>query len=123
MAINQLFKIKPSYDILTKLCLLFNIDLNNLDKNNNFTINELNFDINDIKKLLEHCYLKCKQKIYFNDISMKKSITILRQILRLYNYNLISTDYYNNSKKYIRYTIKLNKNNINKKNNGIILFD
>jgi len=123
MAINQLFKVKPSYDMLLKLCLLFNIDLNNLEKKSNFTIKELNFDVNNVKLMLEDYYLKCKKNIYFNNISIKKSITILRQILRLYNYNLISTDYYNNSKKYIMYTIKLNELNIKKKNNGIIQFD
>ena len=32
MAINQLFKLKPSIDILNKLAVIFGIDLKNLDK-------------------------------------------------------------------------------------------
>ena len=91
MAINQLFKIKPSFEILLKICFLYGIDLNNLEKKNTFTKMELielqienYFEI--IQELLEQYYLPCKNKKYLECINIKKCITILRQLLKLYNY-------------------------------------
>jgi len=128
MAINQLFKIKPSYDILVKICIFYGIDLNNLEKKNTFTKMELldlkidnYFDM--FKNLLRQYYLPCKNKKYLECINIKKSITILRQLLKLYNYSLISSEHYNNSKKYIIYTIKYNKIENKEIIDGIISFD
>ena len=128
MAINQLFKLKPSFDILLKICFLYGIDLSNLEKKNTFTKMELielqienYFEI--IQELLEQYYLPCKNKKYLECINIKKCITILRQLLKLYNYSLISSEHYNNSKKYIVYTIKYNKIENKEKIDGVIIFD
>jgi len=127
MAINQLFKIKPSIDILNKLAFIFGIDLNNLDKKYTFTKKELleinietKYDI--IKELLKQYYLPCKQKTYLTNLKLQKCITIFRQLLKLYNYSLHSEEKYSNSKKYIIYKIIFNKIN-NDKIDGIINFD
>ena len=128
MAINQLFKIKPSFETLLKICFLYGIDLNNLDKKYTFTkmdLIELQIEnyFEMIKNLLCQYYLPCKNKKYLECIDIKKSITILRQLLKLYNYSLLSSEHYNNSKKYIVYTIKYNKIETKQKINGIINFD
>tara|TARA_B110000495_G_C22600886_1_gene359378 strand:+ start:232 stop:618 length:387 start_codon:yes stop_codon:yes gene_type:complete len=128
MAVNQLFKTKPTIDIIIKICSFFGIDLNNIDKKNSFTKKELEDinlqdNFNEIKLLLTHFYLPCKTKIYLENITIKKCITILRQILKLYNYTVISCEHYNNSKKYIVYTIKYNISVNNTLIDGIINFD
>ena len=128
MAINQLFKTKPSFDILCKICFLYGIDLTNIEKKNTFTKMELiELQIENyfemIQNLLTHYYLPCKNKKYLECINIKKCITILRQLLKLYNYSLISSEHYNNSKKYIVYTIKYNKIENKEKIDGVIIFD
>ena len=128
MAVNQLFKTKPTIDIIIKICSFFGIDLNNIDKKNSFTKKELDDinlqdNFNEIKLLLTQFYLPCKTKIYLENITIKKCITILRQILKLYNYSVISCEHYNNSKKYIVYTIKYNISVNNTIIDGIINFD
>jgi hypothetical protein len=128
MAINQLFINKPPIDILFELCLFFRIDLNNLEKKNTFTKQDL-IDINfkehytQIINMLDDYYLNCKKNIYFTNINDKKCITILRQILKLYNYSLKSIEKYYNSKKYIMYSIIYNKVDSTESTNGIINFD
>ena len=128
MAINQLFINKPSIDILFKIALFFGIDLNNLEQNNTFTKQELvdmNFKENyeQIINLLDDYYLNCKKKIYLHNISDKKCITILRQLLKLYNYSLKSNEKYCNSTKYIVYSIIYNKIDSTEAIDGIINFD
>ena len=128
MAINQLFKLKPSFDILLKICALYGIDLNNLEKKQTFTKMELiELQIENyfemIQNLLSQYYLPCKNKKYLECINIKKCITILRQLLKLYNYSLLSSEHYNNSKKYIVYTIKYNKIESTGKIDGVINFD
>ena len=128
MAINQLFKTKPSYDLLVQICLFFGIDLKKLEKKNTFTKKELRDlkieeHFNKIKSLLGEYYLLCKRKKYLDCIDLKKCITILRQLLKLYNYSMISSEHYNNSKKYIVYTIHFNKIENKEAIDGVINFD
>lgn len=125
MAINQLFKIKPSIELVKQICSYFNVNLDNLEANNSFTINSLNIIyLDEIKKKLNDYYIPCKQKIYLNNITKKKTITILRQLLKLYNFNLNSKEIYENTKKIISYTIVPKKiDSIKKINNGVINFD
>ena len=77
-----------------------------------------------IKNMLLPYYILCKSKIYLNNISVKKTITLLRQLLKVYDYKLVSNDYYIKSIKYILYTIIINKPKSNKDTiNGVIQFD
>jgi hypothetical protein len=52
---------------------------------------------------LKHYYLPCKARIYLHDLNEKKIITILRQILRLFNMSLNSTQKYVKYKKITYY--------------------
>ena len=72
-------------------------------------------------------YIPCKAKIYLDVITTKRSITILRQIVRLFNYNIKSSEKYVSKKKQVAYQLVPMNNNkhlkiINKKN-MIITFD
>jgi len=61
--------------------------------------------INEMKHILEEYYLPCKARLYLDDMTEKKSITILRQVLRLFNHHITSKERNINTKKVIFYTI------------------
>lgn len=108
MSLNQLFLRKPPLDLFMKI--LNNCTIDSLNSNVYFSVNILdnNNSIIKSKLLLEELseyYLPCKKKVYFNDITNRKLITIIKQVLRLYDYKLQSTEKYSNSKKYILYQI------------------
>ena len=126
---NQLFgKIYPSFDLVKKiLSLLINYEFDDLYyefTKKNITekkiIEKINPYINDLKKY----YLKCKHSKYLENIDEKKYITILRQILKPYNFLIKSYEKYNNGEKYLLYIISKNKEEKKiKKINSVISFD
>lgn len=108
MSLNQLFLRKPPLDLLMKI--LKNCTIDSLNSNVYFSINILENNNSIIKsKLLidelSEYYLPCKKKVYFYEITNRKLITIIKQVLRLYDYKLHSIEKYSNSKKYILYQI------------------
>ena len=60
---------------------------------------------NKIKPLLVDYYLPCKSRTYLNDLTPKNVITVLRQIVRLYDYNVISKEKYIKGDKFIIYQL------------------
>jgi len=129
MAINQLFKTKPLFEDINNIFLLISIDLNGLNKKNSFILKDLkdheiekNYVL--INEILDKYYLPCKKRIYLDNLNYKKIITILRQLVKLYNLKIQSINKYNNGNKHILYIIKPIINNNNKKKiNCIISFD
>jgi hypothetical protein len=117
MKINQLFKANIPEDLFLKIYKLFGI--NNLDEDYNFskadlirlkTIEQLDNYIEDLSQY----YLPCKAKLYLLDIDENKAITILRQILKLFNMSLVSKQKYVKQKKTTLYYIsKLNDDDDN----------
>jgi len=93
MVYNQLFKIIPDKLILTEIINLFGID--SLDDNVYFTNRDL-IDLktvekmNDILDKLKIYYIPCKSRIYLHNIDDKRAITIFKQFLKVYNYNIIN---------------------------------
>ena len=57
-----------------------------------------------IPKLKEY-YLPCKSRLYLTDLDEKKCITILRQLLKQYNYNILAKEKTIKSVKYNFYQI------------------
>lgn len=104
---HQLFRKIPSKDVVLNILKAYNID--GFDTCHAFTLADLE-NHNTIKNLetftqdLENCYLKCKWK-YFTNLTPKKSITLLRQILRLYGYKLKSREKCVNGVKFNIYKI------------------
>ena len=95
---NQLFKKIPTKEILNKVLLCF--DIQNLQ---NSKVSFCRKDIvrlgsvsklNNITDLLKEYYLPCKARTYLNDLNEKNIVTILRQILKHFNYNIISKEKY-----------------------------
>ena len=108
MSLNQLFLRKPPLDLFMKI--LNNCTIDSLNSNIYFSVNilENNNSIIKSKLLLDELseyYLPCKKKVYFSNITNRKLITIIKQVLRLYDHKLQSTEKYSNSKKYILYQI------------------
>ena len=128
MTINQLFKKKPSNDELNKILNLFN--LTGVDDQKSFTKKDLQ-QFGTIKKITNNIetfnelYLPCKAKIYLEDLTEKKCITVLRQILKLFKYNLKSTEKYFQGEKMIEYNIfcSFKKEEVNPNEKCIISFD
>jgi len=85
MTINQLFKKKPQKDLVEKVLNIFG--LSDFEDSKNFTKKDLenNDTLNNmlsIKALLEEYYLPCKRKVYLDNLTLKKCITILRQLVK-----------------------------------------
>lgn len=115
MTLFQLFLKKPTEDILNRLLVIY--DLINLDDTKIFSKKELE-DKNVVKDVikvipeLELYYLPCKRKKYLYDLNSKKLITILRQVIRCYDYFLYSKERYIQGNKYITYQIMPNNKKI-----------
>lgn len=129
MTINQLFKQKPSLEIVNELLILYGIegldDDKQFNRNNLINLNLID-NLNNFKQKLIDYYLPCKRKVYLEDLTIKKSITILRQILKLYDYIVKSNERWIKGEKIIVYQI-LPKNSLKKTVNNsdkcIISFD
>ena len=108
MKINQLFsRMIPEY-ILQMLLESFN--LKSLRDHTEFPAKDLE-KINTVDRfkiiipLLQVYYLPCKFKIYLVDLHVQKCLTVLRQVIRLYNVRLISIERYLKKRKIIVYSL------------------
>ncbi len=105
---NQLFKKIPSEDFVIKLLNIYGIngfDINYIFTKDSLILNNTLSKINEIINELEDFYLPCKKKIYLKNITIKRAITILRQFVKVYNYNIESSEKFNNYKKYLEYKL------------------
>jgi hypothetical protein len=129
MKINQLFNklVEEELTILLLKC----VHINGFDDNRTFTKNDMKiydsvqfFELNILDELKKY-YLPCKAKVYLTNLNEKKLITIIKQVLKLSNYNLVSIEKNKNNKKCISY--KLSKlasiNNFDNNDNTIVNFD
>ena len=128
MTINQLFKNRPPQDKVLTILEYFN--LTGFEDTKSFTKKDLTmFDtvkkINENIVVLEELYLPCKAKIYLTELNEKKCVTILRQLLKLFKYNLKSTEKYIQGDKMIEYNIYCNfkKDEQNAEEKCVISFD
>jgi len=121
MVLHQLFKKKPSNDLLNKIIKAFNlIDINDkkefsqldMDKNNTLLV------FHDLENELNECYIPCKQKNYTNNIqniTNKEAITIFRQLLKAHDHDLYSKERFIKGIKYLVYKIVSKQEKIIKK--------
>ncbi len=126
MALNQLFCKKPDLDILSILLDCFNLE--NINDTKIFTKRNLvEFKtvekINKNKKKFEKYYLPCKSSKYLDNLNEKKVITILKQIVRIFDFYIYSKERVKDSEKYIVYQVvplcQKNILNIKKKKSNI----
>jgi hypothetical protein len=119
---EQLFKKIPSKEFVEDVLKLF-IPNGFQDSYYQFSrkmITEKNVidKLNVILPELKEYYMNCKHNKYLDNIDAKKSVTILRQLLRLYDYRVISMEKYHNGQKFLLYKIEkieMEKDNYQKK--------
>ena len=112
----QLFQQVPDEEFMVKLLNCFGIiDFNDKKEFTKSNLEDLNIisKIEDLIPELVIYYLPCKYEMFLTNITLNKCITILRQILRLYDYNLKKREHVHNKKKSIYYRIeRINDKNI-----------
>ncbi len=110
----QLFQQIPNEDFVIRLLNCFGIsNLNDKKEFSKYDLIDLSIidKIEDLIPELVLYYLPCKYKMFLDNITTNKCITILRQILRLYNYQLKKREHVHNKKKSIYYHIEEKNNN------------
>lgn len=108
---NQLYKKLPTIDLFERFVKIFGLtDINDCRK---FTRDTL-LKNNTLEKFegfveeLEEYYIPCKVEKYLKDLDEKKLITVLRQIAKTFEYNVISNEKYLNSRKVLQYSLEKN---------------
>lgn len=125
---NQLFQVIPPKNLVMDIMKIF-LGENISNPNYQFTrkmIEERKIvdKINNYVPELRKYYLNCKQSKYLDKLDCKKCITIFRQLIRIYDYQIHSTEKYQNGAKFLLYKIEKSSNHKNiKKNNFTIDFD
>jgi len=107
--LNQLFQREPTIEEFDKFLKCYNI--NDIDGNNNITYLSIKIyktieKLYDMLDILIEIYLPCKYN-FISSLNTKRSLTILRQIIRLFDYKLIKYKVGNQS----IYKIEKNNNN------------
>ena len=129
MTINQLFKKKPEKELVVKFLNIYGLhSFEDESYFNKIKLEKLNVvdKLTEFSSELEEYYLPCKFRVYFQNINIKKSITILRQIMKLYEYYVKSTEKYIKGDKIIIYQIlpiNIKKKILNEDEKCIISFD
>jgi len=105
---NQNFRNNPDMKIIVLLLETFGLD--NLEDTRLFTRDHMRdtdtiHKINELVPKLKEYYLPCKCKIYLHDITEKKSITILRQFIKVHNYKITTFEKSINGKKQMIYQL------------------
>ena len=130
----QLFKALPNSSILDKLEIIYpikgfrekRVTFTKQDIYDNNTIDKLNDFISTLKTF----YLPCKQRMFLNCLSFRRAMTILRQLLRVFSYKIMSKERFTKYKKHYEYTIiydakigKEDEEQYNRTKKNIIFFD
>jgi len=125
---NQLFTETPPFELVKKvLNVIINKDLSDttyyeFSKKHLVSKNVLS-KINEYIPELKKYYLKCKHNKYLEKLNEKKIITLIRQILKIYDFNIRSIEKYDYNGKFLLYIIEKKKNLMFKKINSVINFD
>ena len=76
------------------------------------TYNQITVDqMKELSEKLKEYYLPCKSKKYLNDLNEKKSITLLRQFIKIYDYKCIGMEKSIQGKKTMTYRLLYSKDN------------
>ena len=119
MTLNQLFKKRPTIELVLEIFKLLKI--NNLEetKYKSFSKNDITqavlSELENKRYIFQDYYIKCKYDIYFTFLDQKKVVTILRQCLKAIDYKLTSRKEYISGKRIIVYSV-LNTKDIESKN-------
>jgi hypothetical protein len=108
MKINQLFR-KP-IDVQTVIDIVKCFGLHGLNDRRPFCKGDLVElrtvqKINDMMPRIIDFYLPCKAQVYLHNLNEKRSVTVLKQVLRVSGYFLVSCERNVNTRKVIFYNI------------------
>ena len=108
MPIYQLFKSIPDREFTLQLLKLYGIkdftDTHYFTKRDLESLDIVN-KLNEIKNKLDEYYIPCKSKTYLNEITLKRSVVILRQFLKCHDYNIHSKEKFIKGIKYTTYRV------------------
>ena len=108
MPVNQLFRTMPDRSFVISLLNLYGIedfnDTRYFTRENLETLNTAE-ELKEIIDKLRNYYIPCKAKTYLEEITIPRSIVILRQFLKCHGYTLFSKEKFIKSKKYTIYKI------------------
>ena len=108
MKINQLFRKKVDIDTLLGVMRCFGLtslsDKRSFCKSDLLEINTVTL-LTEMIPMLEEFYMPCKSKIYLENLTEKRAITVLKQMLRIHGYFLASSERNLNSCKVIFYRL------------------
>ena len=118
MTMNQLFKKRPTMELVLQILKLLKINTIEEIKYKSFSKNDITpavlNEMENIKQLFQEYYIKCKYDVYFTFIDQKKVVTILRQCLKAVDYKLSSRKEYISGKRLIVYSVVNTKDIENK---------
>lgn len=108
MKINQLFRKRVDTELLMDIVTCFG--LSTLNDRRCFSKQDLMQEhtvdkLQHIIPMLEEYYLPCKARVYIDDMTEKRAITMLKQVLRLHGYFLMSRERNLNNRKIIYYQL------------------
>jgi hypothetical protein len=106
---SQIFRVKIPVELIRHFLNLYGLD--GFDTEYTFTRKDLvkrNVieKVNNFKSQLEEYYIPCKFNKYMDEINDKRLITILRQMIKLYDYTLESFEKYSYGERYLIYKLK-----------------
>jgi len=111
MKINQLFNKNVEQNVLQDVLTCFglkSLDDRHMFKRQDLINHQTVQKLNLMKTLLASYYLPCKAKMYLENINEKKAVTLLRQIVRLFDHHIVSKEKNILNKKVIFYMLQSN---------------
>ena len=108
MPVNQLFRTMPDRSFVISLLNLYGIedfnDTRYFTRENLETLNTVK-ELKELENKLKDYYIPCKARTYLEEITIPRSIVILRQFLKCHGYTLFSKEKFIKSKKHTIYKI------------------
>ena len=129
MPVNQLFRTMPDRSFVISLLNLYGIedfnDTRYFTRENLETLNTAE-ELKELEEKLKNYYIPCKARTYLEEITIPRSIVILRQFLKCHGYTLFSKEKFIKSKKHTIYkivTIDKEVSTPKKKEKVVVSFD
>ena len=123
---SQLFRKKPTFEFVAKVAALYNIK--EFKESQKFTLSNLENmktveKLNEIMPELKEHYINCKAKKYLENLDPKRAVTVLRQLLKSIEYNLVSKEKYANGCKFLEYRVEQLQKGSKVKKKILVTFD
>ena len=129
MPVNQLFRIMPDRSFVISLLNLYGIedfsDTRYFTRENLQTLNTVE-ELKELEEKFKNYYIPCKAKTYLEEITIPRSIVILRQFLKCHGYTLFSKEKFIKANKQTIYkivTIDKEVSTPKKKGKVVVSFD